>query len=216
MKVIVVGCGRFGAELAYNLYSHGHEVAVVDMNFSAFNNLPADFEGRECEGDALSEDVLRRAGVEKCQALVAATSSDALNLTIGHVAREIHKVGVVIARNYEPSCRALYETFNIQMVSAASWGVQRVEELLMDIQWPIFSAGNGEVEVYEVNVPDHWDGKTLGDLIDGVEAIPVALTRAGRASLPRMDQALTSEDALLVSTTMQGIEALRARVNQAE
>lgn len=216
MKVIVVGCGRFGAELAYNLYSHGHEVSVVDMDFNAFNNLPADFEGRECEGDALNEEVLRRAGIEKSSALVAATSSDALNLTIGHVAREIHHVGMVIARNYEPSSRPLYETFNIQVVSAASWGVQRIEEMLMDIQKPIFSAGNGEVEVYEVKVPAQWNGKTLGDLIDGVDAIPVALTRAGRAELPRMDQKLIVDDALLVSSTMRGIESLRLRVNRAE
>ena len=45
MKAIVVGCGRIGSQLAYNLYKRGHEVSVVDEHDSAFENLPADFQG---------------------------------------------------------------------------------------------------------------------------------------------------------------------------
>ncbi len=62
MKVIVIGCGRLGAELAYNLFKRGHDVSVIDNVPASFNNLPADFQGRLNEGEALSQDVLHRAG----------------------------------------------------------------------------------------------------------------------------------------------------------
>ena len=68
MKVIVVGCGRFGSELAYRLYKSGHEVAIVDAIPEAFNILPVDFRGRLIEGDALNQDVLHRAGIEHAKA----------------------------------------------------------------------------------------------------------------------------------------------------
>jgi branched-chain amino acid aminotransferase len=71
MKVIVVGCGRFGSELAYRLYKSGHEVAIVDAIPEAFNILPVDFRGRLIEGDALNQDVLHRAGIEHADALAA-------------------------------------------------------------------------------------------------------------------------------------------------
>ncbi|MDD5370504.1 MAG: NAD-binding protein, partial [Anaerolineaceae bacterium] len=50
MKVIIVGCGRLGIELAYRLYQGGHDVSVIDAVSAAFNNLPPDFQGRTIEG----------------------------------------------------------------------------------------------------------------------------------------------------------------------
>ena len=46
MKVVIIGCGRMGAELATRLFQRGHEVSVMDANESAFSKLPANFEGR--------------------------------------------------------------------------------------------------------------------------------------------------------------------------
>jgi len=46
VNVIVVGCGRVGAELAYNLYKRGGRVVVLDSDPDAFKNLPPDFRGR--------------------------------------------------------------------------------------------------------------------------------------------------------------------------
>ena len=61
------------------------------------------------------------------------------------------------------------------MVSSTAWGAQRMEELLESGPLrTVFSAGNGEVEVYEMMVPDLWHGRTLGELLAGVECAPVA------------------------------------------
>lgn len=46
MNVVVVGCGRMGAELAYRLYQNKSQVTVVDQSGEAFLNLPYDFRGR--------------------------------------------------------------------------------------------------------------------------------------------------------------------------
>ncbi len=52
------------------------------------------------------------------------------------------------------TCAPIIEAFGLQTVGSTSWGAQRVEELLMNpSQRMVYSAGNGEVEVYEVQHP---------------------------------------------------------------
>lgn len=214
MNVIVVGCGRVGAQLANRLSHKGHHVTVVDVVPSAFENLDSDFHGRTLEGDVLTQDLLRRAGIEQANALAAVTNSDTLNVVVGRIAHTLYNIPSVVCRNYEPRYRSLYDTFNLQEISSAIWGAQRMEEMLEDITLhTVFSAGDGEVEVYEVMVPRQWQGRTLHDLL-GDCACLVALTRAGKASLPALDFHLEYGDILHLSATLEGIEGLRRRLDQ--
>ncbi len=215
MNFIVVGCGRVGAELAYRLFKSGHQVVVVDSNKEAFNRLDPDFRGRTLEGEGLAENILERAGVKEAHGLAAVTNSDPLNAVVAHTARSFYHVPVVVARNYDPNLRVVIEAFGLQTVSSTFWGAQRVEEILMNpTQRMVYSAGNGEVEVYEVGIPGAWAGHTLGELLEPLkQCYPVALTRAGRSSLPGADMKLEAGDIVNVSTTFDGIGALTARLS---
>jgi trk system potassium uptake protein len=215
VKVIVVGCGRVGSELAYRLYKRGHQVTVVDQVGAAFDNLPPDFRGRTVEGSALSEDVLRRAGMAQAEGLAAVTNSDSLNAVVAHLARTVYRPTHVVVRNYDPHWRSMHEAFGSQVVSSASWGAQRMEELLYQSEIrTVFSAGNGEVEIYEFALPPPWGGQRLRDLMPEGPCQVVALTRGGRAVLPEGDMSLEAGDVLLLSATLEGIDALRARLRE--
>lgn len=213
MKTIVVGCGRIGSQLAYNLFKRGHEVAVVDELDTSFDNLPADFQGRLHEGDAMNQDVLARAGIAHCDALAAVTDSDALNIVVSHIAKVEYNVPNIIARNYDPHFRQLFETFGIQVVSSTSWGAQRIEELLTDTNIrTVFSVGNGEVEVYELPIDKSLDKFRLSDLMVCNTCKPLALTRAGKASIPDNDTIVNVGDLLTVAATFEGIRETRAHL----
>jgi trk system potassium uptake protein TrkA len=73
----------------------------------------------------------------------------------------------------------------------------------------VFSAGNGEVEVYELAVPRQWDGRCLADMLPETLCRPIALTRAGQAILAQDDTRLEVGDVVLLSATLEGIELLR-------
>ncbi len=214
MNVIVVGCGRVGAELSFRLFKSGHQVVVVDSNRDAFNRLHSEFRGRTLEGEGLAENVLERAGIKDAYGLAAVTNSDTLNAVVAHTARTVYNVPIVVARNYDPDLRAVLEAFGLQIVSSTYWGAQRVEELLNNpAHKVVYSAGNGEVEVYETIIPDIWNDHTLKELLDPIkQCYPVALTRAGSSSLPEAETRLRVDDVLYVSTTFDGIGALTARL----
>lgn len=216
MNFIVVGCGRVGAELCYHLFKSGHQIVVVDINKESFNRLHPDFRGRTLEGEGLAEGVLERAGIREADGLAAVTNSDTLNAVVAHAARLIYNVPNVVARNYDPNLRTVIEAFGLQSVGSTSWGAQRVEELLMNpSQRMVYSAGNGEVEVYELQIPEGWNGRTLDDLLKPLDqCFPVALSRAGRSSLPEATTKLQTGDLLDVSSTFEGIGALIERLSK--
>lgn len=210
MKIIVIGCGRVGAELAHRLYQKGHSVTVIDQVASAFANLPPDFLGRTIEGEATNQNVLERAGIDEADGLAVVTKSDPMNAVIAHLARTQYGLNNVVARNYDPNLRYVLEAFDLQLVSSSSWGAQRLEEMLAHAElYTVFSSGNGEVEIYEFRVPDKWSGRTLQELLPAENCTAASLTRAGTAMLPKMDIILKSNDIVLVSATFEGIEAVR-------
>jgi len=217
MNYIVVGCGRIGSDLAYRLFKRGHKVSVIDRSAAAFYDLPSDFRGRTVEGEGLEKEVLHRAGIEQADGLVAVTNSDSVNAVVCHVARSVYGISNVVTRNYDSRKRHVLEAFGLQLISPASWGAQRLEEVLYHGEMhTVFSAGNGEVEIYEFVIPQSWSGRTVGSFLDGGQCMPVALTRAGRALLPTSDTVMEGGDIIHLSATLDGIRSVCLQFNETE
>jgi len=140
-----------------------------------------------------------------------------MNAVIGHTIR-VHYPNVqqVIVRNYDPAMRDMLEAFGLQIVSSTAWGAERVQELMIDPSFrAVFSAGNGEVEMYEMYISPKWDGMTISNLLqDCGEIVCSALTRAGRAQLPNGETKLQKGDILTVSATLEGVKALRTKLQE--
>jgi trk system potassium uptake protein TrkA len=211
--IIIVGCGRVGMELALSVHRQGYSVAVMDANQKAFDRLGLDFAGRTVQGDALDRDALKRAGIDIAHGLAAVTSSDSANIITARVARDVFKIHHVVARVYDPARAPVYEMLGLQTVASSSWGAQRMEQLLLHpgLQ-SVYAAGNGEVQVYEVVVPDTWQGRPLSELVPAGSALAAAVTRGGRGLLPTPDFTLQAGDVLQVSANAEGAASLRKRL----
>ncbi len=199
MKILIVGCGRVGAELAMSISRDGHDVTIVDQNPKAFDRLSSDFKGRTVQGIAFDRDVLERAGIETADAFAAATSSDNANIVAAKIARDIFNVPNVVARIYNPAQREVYERLGLQTVTSSSWGAQRMRQLLMhpgliDME----TIGHGEVKLIEVQVPAAWVGQPITDVLDG-RVIVFAVTRAGRAFTPSPGDRFREDDLAYLS-----------------
>ena len=213
MKIIIIGCGRLGVELACRLNKSGADLAIVDNIAASFSNLPSNFEGLTVEGEALNQDVLLRAGIEKADGVAAVTNCDPLNAVIGQIAKVVYNVPHIVVRNFDPRWRPIHEAFHHQLVSSTSWGAQRIEELLYHAEVrTVYSAGNGEVEVYEIAIPEKWNGKLLREVLTSSECIPVSITRAGRASLPTPESVVQTGDVIHFTATMEGAQTVKDQI----
>jgi trk system potassium uptake protein TrkA len=217
VQMIVVGCGRVGSELAYRLYEHGHEVTVLDADGRSFANLPVDFRGRTVEGDVLTREVLRRARLDAAEGLAAVTSCDSVNTVVAVVGRVMYNVPTVVVRNYDPRFAALQEAIGVDTVGATNWAARRLEELLSESgAHSVFSAGTGQVRLYEFMVPTRLAGTSLEDLTADTDARIVALTRDGIARMPDAEETVEAGDVVHVASTPSGMAALQGRLSGEE
>ena len=113
MYVIVVGCGDVGAQLAILLSTEGHDVVIVDKNPGAFKRLGSTFNGIKITGYGFDEDVLREAGIEKCDAFAAVTDQDNSNMMAAEVASRIYKVPKVVARLYNAERESTFQQLGL-------------------------------------------------------------------------------------------------------
>lgn len=127
MRIVIMGCGRVGAQLAVMLERRGHEVTVLDINPNAFERLPRDFKGRKLVGNGIDQDVLRRAGIERADAFVACTQGDNRNVMAAQVAKHIFNVPRVVSRIYDPIREEIYRMLGLRTISPTKVGA----ELLM-------------------------------------------------------------------------------------
>ncbi len=116
MKVVIVGCGRVGAALAEAFDDGGNEVIVVDTSTRAFDRLSSEFTGEAIRGDGTDEDVLRKAGAEGADALLALTEGDNRNVMAAQVAMEKLSVGKALAKINDPVRAAAYAELGIATV----------------------------------------------------------------------------------------------------
>lgn len=117
MNVIIMGCGRGGAELATTLDREGHAVTILDINAHQFTRfLPETFGGRKMVGNGIDQDTLLRAGIEDADAFVAVTQGDNRNVMACQIAQHIYNVERVVCRIYDPIREQMYHRLGLRTI----------------------------------------------------------------------------------------------------
>jgi len=211
MRIIVVGWGRAGAELALRMFRKGHEVVVVDQEGGALATLHTDFRGRTVQGDVLAEHVLEGAGIAQADGLAVVTNSDTLNAVVAHAARVLFHVPRIVVRSYAPSRGSIHEAFGHEAISSTAWGARRLEELLDDPAGASEgSLGSGEVKIYPVTVSA--EGRDPAVAAKEAGCVLVAITRAGRTEVPSVGLRTRAGDVLHVAAASAAVMEFRRRI----
>jgi trk/ktr system potassium uptake protein len=117
MYVLIMGCGRLGAQLATMLEAEEHEVAILDVDKFAFDHLPSNFKGRKILGDGTDQDTLRRAGAERADAFIAATRGDNRNALAAQVAQHVFKIEKVGSVIFDPIREEVYHGLGLRTIN---------------------------------------------------------------------------------------------------
>jgi trk system potassium uptake protein len=125
-----MGCGRVGARLAQMLTASGHEVTIMDVKSSAFSRLGPDFKGTTILGNGIDQEVLRRAGIERADAFVAATQGDNRNIMASQIAQHVYEVKRVVTRIYDPLRSDTFSALGLHAISPTIIGANSLYEEL--------------------------------------------------------------------------------------
>jgi trk/ktr system potassium uptake protein len=120
MRVIIVGCGRVGAQTATELDQRGEHVTVVDVDQRAFQRLPTNFGGVTVRGSGTDEDVLREAGAEMADLFMALTEGDNRNALAAQMAKHIFGIPRSLAKVNDPLRAEAYRSLGLETICRTS------------------------------------------------------------------------------------------------
>ena len=80
MRIIIVGCGKVGETIISRLVDEGHDIAVFDVDSKVINDVTNSYDVMGVVGNGASYSVLKEAGIEDMDLMIAVTDSDELNL----------------------------------------------------------------------------------------------------------------------------------------
>jgi trk system potassium uptake protein TrkA len=98
MKIIILGAGQVGATLAENLVGEKNEITVIDHDHETLRQLQDRLDLQVVHGVGSHPDVLKKAGAEDADMLIAVTNSDESNMMACQVAYSLFKTPTKIAR----------------------------------------------------------------------------------------------------------------------
>ncbi len=211
MKVIVMGCGRVGEQVARIMAGEGHDVAVIDYSAQALDRLGADFKGRRVLGVGFDRKTLIEAGIEEADAFAATSSSDNVNIVAARLARMVFQVPRVVARLFDPRRAEIYQRLGLVTISSTTWGARRIYELLSHAEVDcVMSFGAGEVKLIQIEVSAALSGRLVKHITAPGEVSVVSITRRGQAFLPSLGSELRQGDTVHLAVLASAMDRLPA------
>ena len=138
MRVLIVGCGRVGSQLALEMSKEGHDVTIVDRDPSAFAKaatrgvLGTSFTGNEMVGDGIDAEILKRAGIEESDVFIAVTEGDNRNIMAAQIAQHVFNVPKVICRIYDPEREEAYRGLGLNTLCPTVEGANKIRHMIVE------------------------------------------------------------------------------------
>ena len=136
MKALIIGCGRVGSTIALQLHKEGWEVTVVDESEDALSRLGENWPGSFLVGHGMDTDLLREAGIEEMDAVIASTDGDNTNIVIGQVAQKRFGIQCVVARILDPARADFYAARGLRTVCPTKTAIDTLMEAVRACEIP--------------------------------------------------------------------------------
>ena len=206
MKILILGAGQVGSSVAASLAGEANDITIVDSNPDALRRLAEHFDLRTVPGFASHPDVLRRAGAENADMLLAVTNSDETNMIACQVAWRLYNTPTRIARVratsylqqrelFDPGCLAIDELISPEQVVTRH--IERIIEHPGTLQVLDFADGS----VLMAAVRAYHGGPLVGNALRAlsahlptVDARVAAIYRRGGAIIPDGDTVIEADD----------------------
>ncbi len=187
MKIIIVGAGKVGFTLAQLLSEEGHDITIIDKNENSIRHASDALDVICIKGSGASPDVLKAAGVQSADILLAATSLDEVNMLCSLAAKQLG-VKYTVARirdlDYTKNLSSFQRDMNIDMVINPEYAA--AIEISQLLRFPhatnIDTFFRGRVELLGMNVQagDFIVGKSLAELSYKLQPLPFLFCAAQR------------------------------------
>lgn len=130
-RMIIVGCGRLGANLADYLYDAGENVIIIDKDETSFRKLRQSFGGLTLVNDGTRLETFDQLELKGNEIFIVVTDDDNINIMISQILREVYHIQKIICRLYDPQRECVYNEFHIDTICPTYLSVKHIENILL-------------------------------------------------------------------------------------
>ncbi|AFK69526.1 MULTISPECIES: Trk system potassium transporter TrkA [Pseudomonas] len=226
MKIIILGAGQVGGTLAEHLASEANDITVVDTDGDRLRDLGDRLDIRTVQGRGSLPTVLRQAGADDADMLVAVTNSDETNMVACQVAYSLFHTPTKIARVRESSYLTREELFDndhipvdvlISPEQVVTNYIKRLIEHPGSLQVIDFAEGKAQL----VAVKAYYGGPLVGQQLRQIRAhMPnvdtrvAAIFRRDRPITPRGDTVIEADDEVFFIAAKKDIRAVMGELRR--
>ena len=219
MKIIILGAGQVGGTLAENLVGENNDITIVDTNGDRLRVLQDKFDLRVVQGHGSHPRVLREAGADDADMLVAVTSSDETNMVACQVAYSLFNTPNRIARIRSPDYVRDAEKHLIAPEQLVIDSIYRLIEYPGALQVVNFAEGKVSLAV----VKAYYGGPLIGNALSTMrEHMPhidtrvAAIFRHDRPIRPQGSTIVEAGDEVFFIAASQHIRAVMSELQRLE
>ncbi len=211
MKIIIIGAGEVGYNLAKKLSKEGHDVVVIDHDPEKVRHIDETLDVKSLLGKGSSPGVLKEAGIGEAEMVIAVTDSDEINMVVCLIAGTQSKIPKRIARirnlEYTRETQIFDEQhldidlcINPEMETAKT--IVRLIENPGSADFAEFAEGKVELLGVKIEEDSYVVGKKLRELREVRDMFPdlkvliVAISRDDRIVIPDGDETIFVGDIL--------------------
>lgn len=228
MKIIILGAGQVGGTLAAHLANEANDITIVDMDAERLRDLGDRLDVRTIKGMASFPTILRQAGADDADMLVAVTNSDEVNMVACQVAYTLFHTPTRIARIRESVYLSRDELFSDEaipvdvLISPEQLVTNHIKRL---IEYPgafqVIDFAEGKAQL--VAVKAYYGGALIGQQLQQIkEFLPdvdlrvVAIYRRDRPLLPDGETIIEVDDIVFFITAKSNVRSIIGLLRRAE
>ncbi|MDX1297278.1 MAG: Trk system potassium transporter TrkA [Pseudomonas sp.] len=228
MKIIILGAGQVGGTLAEHLASEANDITVVDTDGERLRDLGDRLDIRTVQGRGSFPTVLRQAGADDADMLVAVTNSDEINMIACQVAYSLFHTPTKIARVREAAYltrSGLFcnESIPVDVLISPEQVVTNYIKRL--IEYPgalqVIDFADGKAQL--VAVKAYYGGPLVGQQLrqlrehmPNVDTRVAAIFRRNRAIMPKGDTVIEADDEVFFIAAKAHIRAVMSEMRRME
>lgn len=228
MKIIILGAGQVGGTLAENLSSEKNDITIIDTDTDRLRELQDRIDVKTVYGHGSFPHVLRDAGADDADMLVAVTNSDETNMVACQVAYTLFRTPTKISRIRSNAYLKQTDLFNVDafpidvLISPEQVVTKYIRRLL---EFPgalqVLDFADGKVQL--VAVKAYYGGplvgqaiSTLKDHLPNVETRVAAVFRRNTAIEPKGDTVIEADDEVFFIAGREHIHTVMSELRRAE
>ena len=214
MKIIIVGSGKMGYYLSNILVQENHNIVVIDENEQVLNKLNNTQDISVLCGNGLVADILKEAGVETADILIACMEDDKENIVCCLLAKNLGvKNTIMRVRNpeYKDTVEYIKNDLGLSlMINPELLTAREIANTLnfsSGIKGSYFSKGKVEMVEFKIKENSILVGLSIKELISKIKKkiIVVAVERNEQVYIPNGDFEFEIGDKVIITSKTQNI-----------